>query len=117
MQSIAGTSRVTGARSVASSRDKLERADIEKSGESSIYGVLATLRPNWLRKRGRISIMREESIRVYLDGIAQGGAEILPGIHSDGIGSVEFLTPAEATLRFGTGNPNGAIVMTSARPK
>jgi len=63
-------------------------------------------RPNWLRYRGGTPL-------VILDGIRMGGVDSLRQILTQDVSRVEFLTPQEASNRYGTGFPNGAIEIAS----
>jgi hypothetical protein len=52
---------------------------------------------------------------VYLDATSLGGRETLRNIMTDEIESIQFLDARRATLRFGSGHVNGAIVITARR--
>lgn len=113
---------------VPSGRNIITTAEIRQSGKADVYSVVASLRPEWLVTRGTHS-MRETpqggsvgrsvvitdegdpSIVVYLDDVRLGGIGELRQIGAAEVTHVEYLTPAEATLRFGAGHSHGAIVV------
>ncbi len=75
------------------------------------HAVIQNLRPLWLRKRGRVSIANPSEIVVYLDGSRYGSPNTLHNIQASDVASMEFLSPAEATNRYGTGHAHGAILV------
>jgi hypothetical protein len=54
-------------------------------------------------------------IDVYVDDLWIGGREILEQIPALDVLNVRRLSSSEATLRYGTGHPNGVIVVTTHR--
>lgn len=107
-----------GARS--SSGGDRNRITAEQMGEvvgqySTAYEVVQNLRPLWLRKRGRTSFTNEADIAVYVDGSRYGVPNDLRSISVIAIESMRFLTPSEATNRYGTGHTHGAIMVNTKR--
>ncbi len=106
-------------------------AEIRQAGKQNVYDLVAALRPDWLITRG-VHSMRETprgqsvgngvlitdpgapTIIVYLDGARLGGVEALRQISPAEVTVLEFLTPAEASQRFGAGHSHGAIVVSTA---
>lgn len=120
----------------APGRDVLTSEQLEKARGGNLYGVIRSLRPEWLRTRGTGS-MRETargsasgiggdveiehpgiaSIRVYLDDSLLGDLDSLRSVDLGTVGAVRFLSAAEATQRWGAGHLHGAIlVLTAAAP-
>lgn len=89
--------------------------DIQQVKARDAFEAVSRLRANWLRPRGVSSISLRGGTRVYLNGTRLGGIEELRQINADMIDSVQFLDGVEATLRFGTGNGDGAILV-NTRP-
>ena len=87
--------------------------DITKSKAHNAYEIVSRHRPQWLRRRGVSSMVLQGGIRVYLDERKMGGIEELRDINADMIGSIQYLDGVEATLRFGTGNGDGAILIST----
>ena len=84
--------------------------------ETEIYSVdaptaldaIQRLRPQYLWT-GRIRAA--EAPRVYVDGMFVGGLNALRDIASTTIHEIRRLDALEATTRYGTGHPGGAIVI------
>jgi hypothetical protein len=93
----------------------ITQAEIVDAGSSDAYLLVQKLRPVWLQKRGSTSFSQEGDIVVYLDATSLGGRETLRNITTDEIESIQFLDARRATLRFGSGHVNGAIVITARR--
>ncbi len=93
----------------------ITQAEIVDAGSSDAYLLVQKLRPVWLQKRGATSFSQEGDIVVYLDATSLGGRETLRNIMTDEIESIQFLDARRATLRFGSGHVNGAIVITARR--
>lgn len=82
---------------------------------STAYDVVQNLRPLWLRKRGATSITQEGEIAVYIDGTRYGTPGDLRTISITSVESMRFLSPSEATNRYGTGHTHGAILVRTKR--
>ena len=67
--------------------------------------------PNWLR--GRAGTVRTETGRsyphVFVDGRPFGTAESLHQFGTESIEEIRFISPADATTRYGTGYTGGII--------
>lgn len=117
----------------AGDRDILTTRELREAEGGSLYEVIQSLRPEWLRTRGTASI-RETArgrttgpdpddvvvqpgiprIRVYLDDSHLGGVEQLRTIQPVAVGLVRFLDSAAATQRWGAGHLHGAILVITA---
>jgi len=78
--------------------------------------LIEQLRPGWLRSRGQVSIESPEGagVRVRVDdrpGIL-ADLEMIPAAN---LAEVRFLDSREATTRFGTGYPDGVILISMKR--
>lgn len=78
---------------------------------SNAYNLVRRLEPQWLQKRGRNSIQSPGDIRVYVQGNSRGGPSVLRQINVINVKSIQFLQPDEATMRYGSGHDNGAILV------
>jgi hypothetical protein len=107
--------------------------EVRASIETNAYDLVQALRPQWLREnhketirtkkverpsgyRGDIEIATvsdEPVFVVFLDISKLGTLESLRDISVAGIGSLEFVSPAKATLRWGGGHTKGVIVVHS----
>lgn len=101
--------------------------DIRRSSARSITELIRRLRPQWLRTRGRDVLQLDslhlgrdplaaQGVRVYLNGSLLGGLDALNEVAVDALTGVAFLDSNAAVLRFGTGNEDGAILLTT-RPE
>lgn len=103
---------------------RISRTEIEtevSQGRETIYDVIVALRPHMLGSRygeaagspsGTASQMRR-GVRVYLDGVALGDVRALASILANTVVEVRWLSGIDATTMYGTGNTDGAILVTS----
>lgn len=115
-----------------SGREVLTREQIQNAQTGNMYELIQSVRPEWLRTRGTGS-MRETArgsadgiggevsvqpgipaIRTYLDGSLLGDVDALRSVDPGMIGEARFLSPAEATQRWGAGHLHGAILVLTA---
>lgn len=97
-------------------RNLITADDITRVGAATALEAIQRLQPNMLqKKRGPSSINFEDQaqIMVYVDGSRLGGIETLTLIQAAAIVEIRFLSASEATIRYGTGNAGGAIVITT----
>lgn len=94
--------------------DRINADQMEEVADqyNTAYSVIEGLRPLWLRKRGR-STTNPSEIVVYLDGSRYASPDALRSIPTVDVASMAFLSPAEATNRYGSGHIHGAILVTS----
>ena len=77
---------------------------------SDAYQAIQRLRPRWLQSRGG------NSANVFVDGQERpGGLEVLRGFPVADIDEMLYMSASEATTRYGTGHPNGLIVIMTKR--
>jgi hypothetical protein len=94
------------------------RSDLISTGQiaskvGSVYDVVRTYHPNWLRIRGPDSLRRSGEIQVYFDGTRIGGIENLKGIAASGISYIRWYDGIEAAARWGLDHGNGVIWVSS----
>ena len=106
-----------GATDGTSSRDWIMRDEMDKGNWANAYEVVRNLRPQWLRVRGRDTIMGEPGgVQVVLDDVRLGGTDVLRTLPVSGITYLQWLDGITASQRWGTGFGNGAIFI-STRPR
>lgn len=110
---VAGGCASTGGGGPSRDWDLLTFEEVQASNQIDAYDLIRTERPNWLRQRGRASLLGNPTLVVYLDGMQLGGPMSLRQIQINMISSVQYLDAASATQRFGTGHAMGAIVVSS----
>ena len=89
----------------------LTAQDLTGSPYHDAYSLVRAMRPDWLRMRGKGSILLREEVRVYRDGVLYGGPASLQNILTDSIERIERLSGIEATQYFGTSNGSGVIAI------
>ena len=95
-------------------RDVILEEEILDSGARNALDLVQTRRPQWLIVRGNQSLsLAEESPTVYFNNTRMGHLEALRSIALASVQSVRFVSPAQANLRWGTGNSHGAIVIST----
>jgi hypothetical protein len=77
--------------------------------------AIEQLRPQFLRTRGTTTLGNAQTadvIWVYVDGTRMGTLEVLNNVGVHEIREIRYLSPSEATNRYGTGHVQGAILIT-----
>jgi len=90
---------------------RLTRQEIMETHTNDVYEAVRILRPNWLRKRGAMSVTQSSDIVVYMDNVAIGGPEALRSVPVSTVTSMQFLDASSATQRWGTNHVHGAILV------
>ena len=86
------------------------------SAENALQAI-RLLRPSMLRARGGSvgSPTGTANIVVYQDGVKTGGPSSLESVPTISVREIRFINAGDATIRFGTGHPMGAILVTTKR--
>ena len=100
--------------------NEVSRAEIMERGANAhtAMQLIRRLRPAWLRSRGSNSFTAPGAMYpvVYVDNIRRpGGLSALFSIPSTEIRVMEFIGPADATTRWGTGHQAGVIRVMTGR--
>jgi hypothetical protein len=94
----------------------LTEAQIHAGTYQTAFEVVQSLRPSWLRERARsVTNPQGAEVAVYLDGVRLGGTGALRQVRVQNISTMQFMTPSDATTRFGTGHAGGAILILTRR--
>jgi len=103
-------------------RDVITEEEIRRSSATDAYRLVRSLRPAWLRERGAVTLRTADTgdgtalvnpqVVVYIDGTRLGSLSELETVATTGLTSIRRLSASEATQRFGTGHPRGAILLT-----
>ncbi len=86
--------------------------ELAEYGTYTAMDVIRRLRPRWLRSRGTSS-SGTISPQVIVDGARMGSIDSLRSVSVADVQSLRFLSASDATMRFGTNFPGGAIEVTS----
>ena len=94
--------------------------EIAEVSALTAYDVVEYARPQWLRPRslraGTTPTMGgsdQAGPVVYLDGVRVGTVAELRRLRADVIAEMEYMSPSDATNRFGTNHDTGAILVTT----
>ncbi|HSJ24514.1 MAG TPA: TonB-dependent receptor plug domain-containing protein [Longimicrobiales bacterium] len=111
---IAGCTGTTR-RSPAADRNVITAEEMTTLENVSAYEAVQRLRPHMLQARGATSLSDPSASYplVYVDGMRRGGIAELRGIPSSLVERIEFISPADATTRWGTGHVGGVIAVTT----
>jgi hypothetical protein len=108
----------TAAGTARGSANVIVAGEVEASGATNAMEAIRQLHPAMLRGRGSAGMEGGSSadlIVVYVDNIKAGGLDALVPISAINIREIRFLSAADATTRFGTGTPSGAILVTTKK--
>lgn len=94
-------------------------AEIMSSGTANALEAIQRLRPTMLRGRGSNPIQQgtgsANAIMLYVDGVPAGTIDQAANINALSVKEIRFINASDATTRFGTGHPMGAILITTKR--
>ena len=105
-----------GARSRAANVITSEEA--RETSANDAYGVVQLLRPAWLRPRAALSLTNPGAsyAKIYVDNVPlAGGTRELRNVPAGDIQEIRFISPSDATTRFGTGHSGGVIMVITRR--
>lgn len=110
------TQSATSARSRGA--DVITGPEARETSAVDAFEVVRLLRPAWLRSRAAPSLSNPEATyaRIYVDNVPMaGGTRDLRNIATGDIHEIRYLSPTEATTRFGTGHSGGVIMVMTRR--
>jgi hypothetical protein len=101
----------------SASREVITAAEIVAARVHDVYQAVTQLRPEYLRRRNPAMIRphRAPEVIVFLDDIEFGTAESMRNIPLSRVRLIRYLTPSEASLRWGGLHPAGVIHVTTLR--
>lgn len=88
--------------------------EVRETSANDAYDVVQLLRPMWLRPRAAPSLTNASGgfARIYVDNVPlAGGTRELRTVPAGDIHEVQYISPADATTRFGTGHAGGVIMV------
>lgn len=92
------------------------RAQLAELAGQSAYDAIETLNRRWIAPRRGVSLASGQAYaRVIVDGAARGELSELRRMSTDNIETMRYLSAPDATTRYGTGFPGGAIEVTTRR--
>jgi outer membrane cobalamin receptor len=98
-------------------RNLITAEEITQVESATAFEVIQRLRPRFLHRRGALSIRNPENVYpvVYVDGMRRGEVGELRQIAASTVATIEFISAADATTRWGTGHPAGVILIITRR--
>lgn len=109
---------VAGGRSSGPGPDALTGDQVRQDTTAEyLYDAIRQLRPRWLRPRSQSSFTMPDSNEpvVYVNDVQYGPLDSLRQIHVNDVMTVAYMSPADATTRFGTGHGGGSIMVNVTR--
>lgn len=101
------------------SENVITRNEIVGAHVSDAYEAVQKLRPQWFRSKGVMSLQSPDPAQtqpaVFLDGQNYGTLDDLRNIQAIDIQSMTLISATDATMRFGTGYPGGAILIATVK--
>ena len=96
-----------------SSSDVLPASEIESAQVNNAHEAVLRFRPEFLRGRAAPGLTNPQGVApvVYLNGVRQGGADMLRTIPARVILEIRYLTPAVASEQFGPYYTGGVIAV------
>lgn len=111
------------------SSNRITRAEIAEGQFQDGLSVVRRLRPQWLRTSRAPTSFRDtvqdvqrnvlpapSRIQVFMDNSRIGVLDDLSRVRAEDIEEIEWITGSQAAIRFGTGNEEGVILVSSRRP-
>ena len=97
--------------------DVITAAEIVAARVTDAYQAVVQLRPEFLRRQmtRQATVLRPDSIAVYLDDMLLGTEQALKGFPLDQIRQIRYMSSNEADMRWGRSHPVGAILVTTVR--
>ncbi len=91
-------------------RNLIVRSELEGTNFTNVYDAVRRLRPRWLRTRGTTSTRgAAPGMPVFIDNVRSGSTERLESLPIDQVEQVRYVSPSDATTRWGTNMSLGAI--------
>lgn len=94
------------------SQNRITADELAPNQSEDALTAVRRLRPRWLQARGSSASGQNLPI-VFLDGARMGTPESLSNISVADIEQLDYLSPSDATTRYGTNFPGGAIEVRS----
>ena len=104
-------------RNVRRDPDLIVAEELANYSTMMLADAIRQLRPRWMNVRGAPSVEfgGNRTVPVVVDGGAPQDWGILDSLRPDQVLSIRYHSAADATMRWGTGFPNGLIEVTSMR--
>ncbi|MEO5816450.1 MAG: hypothetical protein ABIT20_14350 [Gemmatimonadaceae bacterium] len=100
---------------VLSVRDIITQEQIDSTGYTNVYDVIARLHGEYLRDRGAVSIKTNQHARavVFLNAQEYGIPETLRNFPAGGVAEIRYYRGTDAVAKFGSQYGGGVIQLIS----
>lgn len=103
-------------RLTTTSPELLGYAEISSAQVTNAHEAVTRLRPQFLRRHWpAMTSTGEGQPVIYLDGVRQGGADMLRSIPANVVHEIRYLSGSAANAEFGRWHPGGVISVRSRR--
>jgi len=89
-------------------RNVITAEEISQHTVRDALELVQRIRPQWLRAR-------QGDPMVYIDRVRSGGPDVLQTIALESIQQMRYVSPSDATVRYGSDHVGGAIEVTTKR--
>lgn len=100
-------------------QEVISQQEISEAGAGTAYDLIRRLRPNFLVSRGATTMGNAQGSSMYpnvfLDGMPYGDISSLRNIDATQMSEVRMYQSADAQTKFGLGNGNGVIAITTRK--
>ena len=101
-------------RAARKSPDRLGYAEMKSAQVANAHEAVSRLRPQFLRRHWPTMANNGEGQPViYLDGVRQGGIDMLRSIPANALYEIRYLSSTAANAEFGRWHPGGVISVRS----
>ncbi len=97
------------ASSPRSNPDLITADEIAAAHVLTALDAVRSLRPRFLMSQGGTT--RAHAVQVMVDDVPRGGAAVLSSINANQVIEIRYLSPGEATMRYGTGYTGGLLLV------
>ena len=96
-------------------RNRLTAEELEPLNQFSAWDAIRRLRPMWMRPGGIRNSANPSGhyAHIFMDGSPYGDLEILRTIRVENLSEMRFISPTDATIRYGGEFQGGAILLTT----
>ena len=85
---------------------------IANAQAGTAYEVISRVQPTMLRqRRARAGLADDAAVVVYLNAVRYGSVDALKNIPASSIDEIRYLSPIEATAKYGQGHSGGVILV------
>ena len=105
----------SGERTARKSPDRLGSGEIKAAQVANAHEAVSRLRPQFLRRHWpTMANTAEGQPAIYLDGVRQGGIDMLRSIPANALYEIRYLSSSAANAEFGRWHPGGVISVRSS---